>query len=382
MKIALVHDWLISPIGGAENTLTEIYALFPAPLYTLVWNAKRFEKTPFEHANVIPSWIQKLPGTFTHFRKFLPLFPRAIESFDLKPYELIISSSHCVAKGVKTSPNQLHICYCHTPMRYAWDLMDEYLLHANLHTGIRGWVTKKILQKLRQWDEKRASSVTQFIANSHFVAARIEKNYGRTATVIYPPVDTTYFSLCTEKQDFYVTSSRLVHYKRIDLIVEAFIHMPDLHLIVIGDGPEAPRLKKAGNIQYLGEVSKGALKNYLQKAKAFVFAAIEDFGIVPVEAMACGTPVIALQKGGSIETIIEHKTGLFFGEQTSPAIQIAVRKFETIATTFDPVAISQHAAQFSDARFRSEFKQFVEISFKNFYPEYPLSIIRDSESIS
>lgn len=354
MKLALVHDWLISPVGGAENTLKEIHALFPGPVHTLVCNHGPF---PYE---IKTSFIQYIPKSL--FRLFLPLFPRAIQQFNFSDYDLILSSSHCVAKGARTHKNQLHICYCHTPMRYAWDLRDEYLRNANLTSGLKGWLTCKILKYIRKWDYNTSNRVDHFIANSHFIAARIKKNYGRDATVIYPPVDTSYYFLETQKANYYITSSRLVAYKKIDLIAEAFAQMPDLKLIIIGDGPEAAKIKRAPNIEFLGYVPNEILRKYLQKAKAFLFAAIEDFGILPIEAMACGTPVIALNKGGTAETILNEQTGLLFEEQTTSDIQKAVRKFETMQ--FDPTTISKHASRFSKERFRSEYKQFVDAKIK------------------
>ena len=352
MKIALVHDWLISSIGGAENTLAEIYDLYPSTIYTLIWN-----KEPFKNAEIKASWIQKIP--INRFRSFLPFFPIAIAQFDLSAYDLILSSSHCVAKGVQTNPNQIHICYCHTPMRYVWDLSEQYLKQANLNKGLKGWLARKMLAYLRNWDLAASKRVTHFIANSQFVADRIKMAYGRQSTVIYPPVDTLFYKLHKQKENYYITCSRLVSYKKIDLIVKAFTELPNLKLIVIGDGSEMPKLLKmaTANISFLGSIPNTQLRSYLQKAKAFVFAAIEDFGITPVEAMSCGTPVIALKKGGAEETVIDHLTGLFFNEQSSEHIREAVMHFESMQ--FDPRIVSEHAAQFSKERFRLQFREFV-----------------------
>lgn len=364
--IALVHDWLISPIGGAENTLKEMYALFPAPIYTLLWKQAAFRNSPFSSAKIHPSWLQKIPQIFTFFRFYLPFFPFAIESFNLAAYDVILSSSHCVAKGIRKQPTQLHICYCHTPMRYAWDLSPDYLRAAHLDSGVKGWLAKRCLNYLREWDKRSSSQVDHFIANSNFVAQRIQKNYQRAATVIYPPVDTAYYTPKGPKENYYVTASRLVSYKKIDLIVEAFSQLPNLKLVVIGDGPELKKMSKksTANVKFLGSVSLEVLKNHLQKAKAFIFAAIEDFGILPVEAMACGTPVIALNRGGTAETVLDRITGLLFEEQSAKHIQQAVETFETMAHPFDPVAIAAHAAQFSATRFRAELSQFVDEKIK------------------
>lgn len=361
MKTAFVHDWLVSPIGGAENTLREMYSIFPSPIYTLLWNPKAFEKTSFESAEVISSFIKRLPWAKTRFRSYLPLFPLGIEQFDLSSYDLVLSSSHCVAHGALTHAEQLHICYCHTPMRYAWDLSHEYLKESKLDRGIRGAVARFFLHYLRSWDSTSSRRVDYFIANSKFIARRILKIYGRDSEVIYPPVDTSFFSLCDTKEDYYITSSRLVSYKKIDLIVEAFAEMPDLKLIVIGDGPEAKKIKQKAkqNIDFLGFQPNEVLRYYLQKAKAFVFAAVEDFGITPIEAMACGTPVVALRKGGTAETILDQKTGLFFEEQTVSSIKSAIREFEQKQRQFNPFTIQQHASTFSAERFRKEFKGFV-----------------------
>jgi glycosyltransferase involved in cell wall biosynthesis len=359
MKIALIHDWLLSSIGGAENTLGEIYDLYPGPIHTLIWDQK-----PFKDATIHTSFLQILKPT--QFRKFISLFPLAIERFNLSDYNLLISSSHCVAKGIKTHSNQLHICYCHTPMRYAWDLSEEYLQSAGLNLGIRGWLAKKALHLLQKWDLKSSKRVDHFIANSHFVAERIKRNYGRESTVIYPPVDTDFYSLETVKGNSYVTCSRLVAYKKIDLMVDAFANMLDRQFTIIGDGPELDRLrsKATPNIHFTGAISNDELKMHLQTAKAFIFAAIEDFGITPVEAMACGTPVIALRKGGVTETVIDRETGIFFEEQTAASIQDAIIRFE--ALSFNPAKLAEHAARFSKSRFQSEFKTFVDEKFSVF----------------
>jgi len=361
MRTAIVHDWLVSPVGGAENTLKEILALYPSPIYTLLWDSKRFQNTPFASAEIHTSFIQKLPWAKTRFRSYLPFFPLAIEHFDVSKYDVILSSSHCVAKGVLTHPEQIHICYCHTPIRYAWDLYHEYLRASNLNRGLKGIFARWCLHYLRGWDVYSSKRVDHFIANSRFVARRIEKFYNRKATVIYPPVDTNFYSLSQKKDNYYLAASRLVSYKKMEMIVEAFSHLPDHKLIMIGDGPEAKKIraKATKNVEFVGFQPNHILREYMQKAKAFVFAALEDFGIAPIEAMACGTPVIALGKGGTAETVIPEKTGLLFEQQTALDIQRAILRFEKIQNQFDPIVIHHHATTFSSERFRNEFQQFV-----------------------
>jgi glycosyltransferase involved in cell wall biosynthesis len=360
-KTAIVHDWLVSPVGGSENALKEIYAMFPSPIYTLLWNQEAFRGTIFDRATIYRSFIDRLPWSQKKFRSYLPLFPMAIEQFDLKSYDLILSSSHCVAKGINRHPDQLHICYCYTPMRYAWDLSNDYLKDANLDRGIKGAVTRFLLNRLQDWDLEASLRVDHFVAISHFIAKRIERLYGRESTVIYPPVATDYFQIGPKKEDFYLAASRLVSYKKTHLIVEAFNKMPHRKLVVIGDGPDLKKIQNiAGkNVRVLGYQSNEVLKVMLQKARALIFAAIEDFGILPVEAMASGTPVIALSKGGATETVIEEVTGLFFHDQTAAAIRDAVENFESM-TIWDPKTIRTHSLQFSSGRFRMEFRSFVE----------------------
>lgn len=366
-KTAIIHDWLMSPVGGSENVLKEIYSMFPSPIYTLVWNPDAFKGTVFEDATIYRSFIDRLPWSQKKFRSFLPLFPAAIEQFDLNSYDLIISSSHCVAKGINRHPDQLHICYCHTPMRYAWDLADDYLKDAKMDNGVKAAVARFFLSGLQDWDLESALRVDHFIANSKCVAKRIERIYARESTVIYPPVETDFFQLGKKKENFYLTASRLVSYKKIELIVEAFNKMPNRKLVVIGDGPNLKKIQKmAGkNVEVMGYQSNLVLREMMQKAKAFVFAAIEDFGILPVEAMSTGTPVIAFRKGGVVETVIDEITGVFFDEQTPAAIRAAVQHFEKLEI-WDPKTIRTHALQYSAGRFRSEFRSFIEMKMAAF----------------
>ncbi len=284
----------------------------------------------------------------------------------MSAYDIVISNSHAVTKGVITRSDQLHLCYCHSPVRYAWDLYQQYLGEAGLRRGLRGAAAKLLLHYLRLWDLGTVNRIDHFMANSHYIAQRIHKVYRRSATVVYPPVDTDGFTLQTDKEDFYLTASRMVPYKRIDLIVRAFARMPDKRLIVIGDGTEMEKVRAAAgpNVTLLGFQPFAVLKDHLQRARAFVFAAEEDFGIIPVEAQACGTPVIAYGRGGSRETIIVDETGVFFNEQTEDSIAGAVHRFEQLEHSFSPQIIRQQAEKFSTRAFQTAFRQVVEEAYE------------------
>ena len=366
MKSALVHDWLVSPVGGGERSLQAIHKLFPSPIYTLLKSEKNLRGSSFEGREIISSFIQRMPFAEKMYRDYLPFFPLAIEQFDLSGYDLIISTSHCVAKGALTHSDQLHISYCFTPVRYAWDMMNQCLLYR----GVKGALARFFLHYIRGWDAHSSSRVDEFSAISKFVARRIKKIYGRESRVIYPPVDVSFFQVEEKKEEFYLTASRMVPYKRLDLIVEAFSAMPDKRLIVIGSGPEEEKIKrKAGkNVELLGFQPDPVLRSYLQKAKAFVFAAIEDFGILPIEAMACGTPVIGLNRGALSETLLEGVSGLFFEEQTVDSIQNAVNRFER--AEFSPHRVRAHAEIFSAERFNREFRGFVMDRYALFKQEH------------
>jgi glycosyltransferase involved in cell wall biosynthesis len=358
LRVALVHDWL-TIIGGSEYVLKEIALLYPdADIYTLVAQDEAIKSLGFQRDKVYTSFIQKLPFAKTSYRNYLPLFPLAIEQFDLSGYDLIISSSHAVAKGVLTHSGQVHVCYCHSPMRYAWDLYHQYMKDMK---GIKGYLVKLVLHRMRQWDFISSNRVDYFISNSNYIGSRIKKIYNRDSVTIYPGVAVQNFEISLKREDFYLTCSRLVPYKKIDLIVRAFSLMPDKKLFVIGDGPEFKKIKKiaAGNVVMLGYQPFEVLKKYLSKSKAFVFAAEEDFGILPVEAQACGTPVIAFGKGGVLETVLENRTGVYFTEQTESSIVKAIDFFENNINLFNPAEISKQASLFSMQRFNQEFSAYL-----------------------
>jgi glycosyltransferase involved in cell wall biosynthesis len=369
LKVALVHEWL-TIIGGSETVLKEIATLYPdADIYTLVAKDETIKKLGLQNNKVFTSFIQKLPFAKKKYRNYLPLFPLAIEQFDLSSYDLIISSSHAVAKGVLTHSGQIHICYCHSPMRYAWDLYHQYINDQGLNKGIKGFFVKKVLHRIRQWDVISSNRVDYFISNSNYIGKRIKKIYRRDSVTIYPNVSLDDFEVCNVKEDFYFTCSRFVPYKRIDLIVKAFASMPEKKLFVMGDGPDFGKIKKMvtgnTNIIFLGHQPFEVLKSYLSKAKAFVFAAEEDFGILPVEAQACGTPVIAYGKGGVKETVINNKTGVYFNEQSVLSLTNAVNYFENNFNIFIPAEIAKHASSFSAQRFKKELSDFITMVIDN-----------------
>lgn len=372
MKTAIVHDWLVTN-AGAERVLEQMLAVYPdADLFSLVDFIPQEERQFLGGRKVGVSFLQRLPGARRHYRRYLPFMPLAVEQFDLAGYDLVISSSHAVAKGVLTGPDQLHVCMCYTPMRYAWDLQHQYLREAGLTRGVRSALVRYLLHRIRAWDLRTANGVDAFVAISHFISRRIQKIYRRESIVIYPPVDVEAFTEGSAKEDYYVTASRMVPYKRMDLIVEAFAAMPQRTLVVIGDGPEAAKIRaKAGpNVQLLGRQPLPVLRDHLQRAKAFVFAAEEDFGIAPLEAQACGTPVLAYDKGGVRETIqgLDHPapTGVFFDQQTVAALVGAVDRFENEGARITPSACRANAVRFEPARFRRELRDFVAGEWQRF----------------
>jgi glycosyltransferase involved in cell wall biosynthesis len=375
-KIAIVHDWL-TVYGGAERVLEQILACYPdADVFTLVDFLPESERGFLHNKIINTSFIQRLWFARKKYRSYLPLMPLAIEQFDLSSYDLIISSSYAVAKGVITGPDQVHISYVHSPIRYAWDMQFQYLQETGMNKGIKSAVARIILHYIRLWDVRTAYGVDAFIANSNFIKRRIGKIYRREADVIYPPVDVNSFVMCEKKENFYVTASRMVPYKRIPMIVDAFSRMPDKRLVVIGDGPEFNKCKSlaAPNIEFLGGQPFDVLSDYLCRAKAFVFAAEEDFGIAPVDAQACGTPVIAFGKGGALETVRgidmhSQPTGLFYYAQTADELCNAIKKFESCSNMITAEACRANAERFSSEIFRQQFVSYVESTYFKFHSQ-------------
>ena len=376
MKVAVIHEWLFLE-AGAEKVLAEILKLFPeADLFCLLDYLPIKERGFIGHRVTKTSFIQKLPFAKEKYRLYLPLMPLAVEQFDLSAYDLVISCNYAVAKGVITGPNQLHISYVHSPMRYAWDLQFQYLRQAKLEHGVKSWVARWVLHKMRLWDSRTAHGVDHYIANSKFIAQRINKVYGHNATVIYPPVDTDYFTPGNEKrEDYYLSVSRLVSYKHIDILVKAFTNMPERQLVIIGGGPEEKRLKAlAGkNVKILGYLKTEEVRDYMRRARAFLFAAEEDFGIVPLEAQACGTPVIAYGRGGAKETIItpdnksgQPATGIFFPTQSPASVIAAITHFETQVENITVTACRENALHFKTSIFHLQFQSFVKTKYDEF----------------
>lgn len=364
MKVALVQDWFVVN-GGAEKVVREIVHLFPdIHIFSLVdFLNDEDRKFILDGKKATTSFIQNLPFAYAHYRNYLPFFPRAIESLDFTGFDLIISSSYAVAKGISKSAGQVHICYCHSPVRYAWDLENEYLSKLS---WIKRQISKPVLQYIRNWDLGTTHRVDLFIANSKNVAERIKRIYDRESVVIYPPVDISNFKPVENKENFYFTSMRVVPYKKLDLIVETFNNLPDKKLIVSGDGPELEKIRASAksNIEFTGFVSRDKLITYMQKAKAFVLAAEEDFGITSIEAQSCFTPVIAYRKGGYLETVIENKTGIFFNQQTVESLTEAILRFEKSGLVFKKEDFLNHVSRFSIEKFRKNINNCIHEYFE------------------
>ncbi|MCH9610099.1 MAG: hypothetical protein S4CHLAM81_01830 [Chlamydiales bacterium] len=363
MKVAIVHDWLVV-YAGAEQLLQHIVELFPdADLFAVIDFLKADDRRKLLGKRAKTTFLQKFPAVSSKYQYYLGLMPLAIEQLDLTEYDLVISSSHAVAKGVITHPHQTHICYTHTPLRYAWDLQFSYLKSLQ---GIRLWLAKLMMQRMRNWDVISANRVDHFIANSHFVARRIQKCYRRDSTVIFNGIEVDRFPLYKDKEDFYVTVSRLVSYKRVDLLVETFAKLPNKQLVVIGDGPELAKIQKAAspNVKILGYQSDEKMIEYLKRAKCFLFASKEDWGRAPVEAQCCGTPVIAYSAGGGGETVTE-KTGVLFEEQTVESIVEAIERFDS--KVFCPKECQENGHKYSVERFKREFGAFIQSKVGSMY---------------
>jgi len=358
LKVAIVHEWLTT-LGGSEKVVLEFKKIFPdAPIYTLFYDKDRLSKY-FNNMDIRTSYLQKIPFAKKRHQFFMAFMPKAFEGFDLREYDLILSSSSAFSKGVITSPDSIHICYCHTPPRYIWDLSYEYLESLK---GIKRWYFKNKIHYLRLWDRLAADRVDYFIANSNFIAKRIKKVYRRDSAVIFPPVDVDYFTPSNEEpEDYYLIVSRLVPYKRIDLAIEAFNKIGK-KLVIIGDGPEYVRLKNMANknIEFLGHKKDNEIREYYRKCKAFIFPGLEDFGITPVEAQACGRPVIAYGKGGVLDTVIDGKTGIYFHNQTVEDLIKSIYVFEDKIAIFDKNIIRTNAEKFSPGIFREKMSKFIE----------------------
>lgn len=368
LKIALVHDWCYVN-GGAEKVVKAINEIWPdIDNYTLFDVLNKTDRIEiFKGKTIYKSFIQFFPFLRKHHKFFFPFFKYAVEEFNLNSYDIVITSSAGFSKNIITNSNQLHVCYCHSPMRYAWDLFYHYTNKESIkNIFIRSFV-KFSFHKLRIWDVIGSNRVDVFVANSKNISNRIAKTYKRNSKVIYPPVDIDSFSLCTKKESYYVTASRLVDYKRIDIIIEAFNFLADRKLLIIGDGPEGKDLKKLAkskNIEFLGHIDKSELTQKIAKAQAFIFAANEDFGIVPLEAQACGTPVVAFGAGGSLETVIDRKTGMYFQSQNKDSLIDTLLKFEN--EKFDYYEIRKNAEKFSSKIFKQEFKNLIYSEYKEF----------------
>ncbi len=364
MKIAIVHEWL-STLGGSERILVEALKIYPqADIFALTHFPKNFINTPLENVKVNTSFFQKIPNVENLYRKLLPLMPLAIESLDVSKYDLVISLSHAVAHGVKTHQNQKHISYISTPMRYAWHMRDDYLRLHKLNKPLIHSAARLTLNLLRRWDKSASKRTDSFIANSHWTASHIKQAWNRESHVIYPPVDVKRFSPAKEREHFYLLVSRLVPYKMSVEIVKAFNELK-LPLIVVGDGPDIAELYEIAkeNIELMFFQPDEVVTDLMNRAKAFVYMATEDFGIAMAEAQAAGCPIIAYYKGGASEIVKDGETGILFKEQTSASLIEAINKFE--AMKLNSKAASENAARFSSERFRDEFSSFIVSSLRS-----------------
>ena len=375
MNVAIVHDWLTT-LGGSELVLRELLRVYPdAHVFTLIDKMGADDRRFLGVRRVSTSLLDAVPGVGRHYRSMLPLFPAAMRSLDVSAFDVVISNSHAIAKNVRTHERQLHVCYCLSPMRYAWDLREQYLVESGLDSGMRGTVARAMLEQLKRWDRARSADVDVFVTLSHYIEDRIQRAYGRSSAVIYPPVDVEFFTPGAGDPtmgDYYVTVSRFVPYKRLDLIARAFASLPDRHLVIVGDGPDAEKIRTAAgaNVTMVGAASRERVRTLLRGARGFLFAADEDFGIAPVEAQACGIPVVAYGRGGALETIrgasTGAQTGVFFTEQTTDAIIRAVRELEGLPGPISPSDCRLNAERFSEERFRREFAAFVHQEWLRF----------------
>ncbi|RME57183.1 glycosyltransferase family 4 protein [Candidatus Parcubacteria bacterium] len=352
MKVAIVHYWLVGMRGG-EKVIEQLCELFPqADIFTHVYDEGAVSETIRKH-HVNTTFINRLPKAKSMYQSYLPLMPLALEQLDLRGYDLVISSESGPSKGVLTDPEAVHICYCHTPMRYIWDMYQDYYRNSG---KLKRLVMPPLLHYLRMWDVSSSTRVDQFVANSNFIAKRIKKYYRRDADVIHPPVVTHEFDLSEKIEDYYLMVGQLVKYKRADLAVDAF-NRNGKKLIIIGEGDEIHELKKRakGNIMILGRKPFETIKKYYSECKALVFPGLEDFGIVPLEAMASGRPVIAYGRGGALDYVHNGKTGILFEDQTVDSLNGAIEKFESSGVEYSPSQIKEFAELFSASEFRRKF---------------------------
>ena len=372
-KTAIVHDWICN-YGGAERVLECLLEIMPdSPVYIGCYMKNQLSPT-LKNVDLHPSILQKKQSQKNdNHTKMLPFMPTAFEAFDLNEYDIVVSDSSCCAKGIITNPNTLHICYCHTPMRYAYEFYYEYIEDMN---PIKVKILKYFMNYLRIWDVISSNRVDFFVANSKNVANRIQKHYRREAEVIYPPVNIDFFQPNNQNEDFYLCVSRIIKHKRIDLVVEAFNEL-GLELYIIGEGSELSTLEKRakGNIHFLGRLSDEEVCRYYSRCKAFIFPTEEDFGITPVEAQACGRPVIAYSKGGALETVIDGETGIFFDNQTAESLIDAIRKFELMK--FEKETCRKNAELFGNEHFSLKMKNFIEDKWRQFSPDNSRRLIDD-----
>lgn len=375
MKVAIVHEWL-SVYGGSERVVEEIHELFPeAPIYTLVYDEENMPER-FKKYDIRTTFVQKLPFAKKKYPNYLPLMPRAFEALDLTEYDLVISSSTACAKGVITRSDAIHICYCHTPMRYAWEFYYEYIRDMS---KFKRFIVAFFMHKIRIWDRLAADRVDYFIANSNYIRGRITKYYRRTSQVIFPPVNTHLYHI-GRKNEAYLLVSRMVPYKRVDLAIEAFNQL-GLPLIIIGGGPEEKKLRDIAkdNIKFLGRLSDEEIVEYYAQSKAFIFPGEEDFGITPIEAQASGTPVIAYGRGGALDTVKDGKSGILFMEQTVESLVQAVQRFEKNGVSWDAKQIKENSEQFSVQNFRYKLKSYIENCLNQ---QSNIEVVEDRSKIS
>lgn len=373
----MVHEWFAT-YAGSERVVEQVLQVFPqADVFGVTDFLPLDERAFLGGRTVKTTFIQRLPFARRMFRAYLPLMPIAIEQLDMREYDLVISSNHAVAKGVITGPDQLHICYVHSPIRYAWDLQHQYLKESRLN-GVRGVLARVVLHYMRMWDVRTAAGVDVFLTNSAYIGRRVRKAYGRDSTVLPPPVDIDAFTFRREKGDYYLAAARMVPYKKMPLIVEAFARMPDKRLVVVGEGPDFDRCRKLAtpNIELVGHMPFEKLREYMQGARAFVFAAEEDFGITLVEVQACGTPVIAFGRGGACEIVqplggSRAPTGVFFDEQLPNAIVDAVTRFEKAGEQICPYACRKNVERFSRDVFRTSLERLVDEALEARNPHAP-----------